>query len=214
MNQSDVLFPQLKLKVHLCVNRWTHLGWSPTTDKQTEVVILDQWTYRSSHSLLLFFRWRLHAFTSCWHSKCFRWIKVNCLCRAKGSLKCKWWSFLLLLLLCKSVHDVHMKTILTNCASYVNMQIYSKPTESWFSVSLLVLQAWGVTANLGLGTSTLQFHLDRKKKTSKSHVRRDMKTAVTKLSLHSIYHAETGSLTQWRPQCLTRQKPWIRFISE
>lgn len=30
-----------------------------------------------------------------------------------------------------------MKTILPNCASYVNMQIYSKPIESWF-----LLRSW------------------------------------------------------------------------
>lgn len=63
------------------------------------------------------------------------------------------------LLLCNSVHEVHMKTLLTNCASYVNMQIYSKPVRS--SVSLLMLQAWRVTTNLGLDTSTLQLHLKR-----------------------------------------------------
>lgn len=53
-----------------------------------------------------------------------------------------------------------MKTILTNCASYGNIQISPKPLKIRFSALFSMLQAWRVTINLGLDTSTLQFHLE------------------------------------------------------
>lgn len=38
------LFTQLKYKVHLCVNKWTHLGQRPTIDEQTNSRSHDSWS--------------------------------------------------------------------------------------------------------------------------------------------------------------------------
>lgn len=131
--QSDFLLRQLKYKVHLCVNKWTRLGW--TTDETNlchDSGSTDVPSCRVFHvDLMLTFRVRpvnkgiLPPYSerqSLMHERC-------------SFLS----SSLLLSLWCSSsnsnsVHEVRMKTILTNSASHVNMRADSKPREIWLLI--------------------------------------------------------------------------------
>lgn len=132
--QSDFLSRQLKYKVHLCVNKWTRFRLNNRWNKLMSRLLVNGRTDPSGFprprlDLVLTFRVRpvnkgiLPPYSerqSLMHERC---------------------SFLLssLLLLCSSsnsssVHEVRMKTILTNSASHVNMRADSKPCEIWLLI--------------------------------------------------------------------------------